>query len=63
MSLHTGKGIYKENRKDEYNWPDDVPFRSLNNGKKEAGDATRANKDDFVKIFNYLMSKYEHVSL
>ena len=56
----TGKGIYKEDMKASYNWPDDVPFRSLNNGKD--GDAPRATKDDFIKIFTYFMKKYEQVS-
>ncbi len=39
-----GKGIYKEERKEEYRWPEHVPFRSLNNTPKPGG-AMCAKKD------------------
>ncbi len=57
----TGKRIYKEDLKTSYNWPDDDAFRSLNNGKEDIANAPRATKADFIKIFNYIMQKYENV--
>ncbi len=60
--LFSGKGLYKDYMKQTYNWPANVPFRSLNNGTKAPGDAPRAKKEDLTKIYLYLMSKYEQVS-
>ncbi len=48
--------------KKTYKWPDNVPFKSLNNGKKADGDGERANKEDLIKIYLYLVAKYEQVS-
>ncbi len=36
----TGKGIYKKDLRAAYNWPDHVPYCSLNNTKLDVDEGT-----------------------
>ncbi len=47
----------------EYDWDQNVPFRSLNNEGRQPDDAPRAKKDDLETIYRYLTKRYVEVHL